>query len=78
MSTIHLGVIGLGRMGQVYANHAAPQIKGRRWSPSPTCAGTDQGHTPDRAASPCTPTITICWRTGLDAVIVATPTTRRS
>lgn len=30
MSSIHIGVIGLGRMGQVYATHVAQQIQGAR------------------------------------------------
>ena len=28
MPTVHIGVIGLGRMGQVYAHHIANQIEG--------------------------------------------------
>ena len=35
MAKVNLGVIGLGRMGQVYAYHAARQIATPRSSPSP-------------------------------------------
>ncbi len=79
MSTIHLGVIGLGRMGQVYANHAAHQIKGAalvavadlRPELTEPYAGqsgiTVYADHHDLLAHP-----------GLDAVIVATPTATHS
>lgn len=76
MAQLNLGVIGLGRMGQVYGYHAARQIENARLV---AVADPRQDVTANFSAQISGVTVyqktaDLLDHTGLDAVIVATPT----
>jgi inositol 2-dehydrogenase len=76
MAKINLGVIGLGRMGQVYAYHAAHQIESARLvavaDPRDEVTSTFASRVGDIAIY--ADVTGLLRHPGLDAVIVATPT----
>jgi inositol 2-dehydrogenase len=76
MAKINLGVIGLGRMGQVYALHAAHQIEAARLVAIADARRevADAFAARIGGASTYTDVAALLAHPGLDAVIVATPT----